>query len=360
MLFRILGLSVIFFLAFFYFLGNPYDSARGIQKTWSWSKEARLGNFPDPRSDFDPEKVLNGYKTGSAYVRIPGGESVAIDDLSRIEYPLSSKGYLSYNKIGNSVEFFSESGELLWTKEYKSYPKVHPDGSIILFLSGDNNQVLVSDINGNPLGAKKLDGRFLTDLGFASKNLSQGETAVLFSGGELFVLNGKGDLLFQNKMGEKEPVFSKSLAVSVDGSKIAVHFLRGNRDFIRVYNQDGTESEEWNLGRVLPHKLHLAVSSEGSVLAGFHDSLVLYSKKGKILFEKKRAKVGPVYQTVFHAGTWFAGEADGNLFFLGEDGKILREEKIKAADRPYRFFSSGRMGEAFLEGGKEIVLYRDL
>lgn len=360
MLFRILGLTAVFFLVFYYLLGNSFDPARGIQKTWSWSKESKIGDFADPRSDFDPERVLNGYKSKVAYVRIPGGESIPTDDNSRIEFPLLAKGYLSYKKIGNTVEFFSEAGELLWTKDYKSYPKIHPDGNLILFLSGDNNQVLVSDINGNPVGAKKLDGRFLTDISFASKNLSNGESAVLFSGGELFVLDGKGSVLFETKMGEKDPVFAKSVSVSLDGTKIAVHFLKGNRDFIRVYDRSGSESEEWNLGRVLPHKINLAVSGEGEVLAGFHDSLVLYSRSGKISFEKKRSKIGPVYQTVFHSGTWFAGEVDGSLYFLDQDGIVLREDKIRSGEKPFRFFASGRNGEAFFEGSKDIVLYRDL
>ncbi len=161
-------------------------------------------------------------------------------------------------------------------------------------------------------------------------------------------------------MGEKEPVFSKSISVFSDGKKIAVHFLKGNRDFIRVYDREGSELEEWNLGRVLPHKTNLAVSPEGEVIAGFHDKLVLYSKTGKILFEKNRAKVGPVYQTVFHSGAWFAGELDGILYFLDDKGILIREEKIRAGEKPFRFFASGRSGETFFEGGKDIVLYREL
>ncbi|TGK05361.1 hypothetical protein EHQ53_17135 [Leptospira langatensis] len=360
MIARILGLSLIFFFLFYFFLGNPYEAARTVQKTWSWNKEAKLGNFPDPRSDFDPERKLNGYKSKTDYIRIPGGESIPTDDSNRIEFPLTSKGYLVYKKIGNSVEFFSEAGELLWTKEYKSYPKIHPDGNIVLFLAGDNNQVLVSDINGNSVGAKKLDGRFLTDIAFSPNGISNGETAVLFSGGELFLLDGKGEKLFEAKMGEKEPVFAKSLTVSPDGTKIGVHFLKGNRDFIRVYDRKGSELEEWNLGRVLPHKTYMAISNEGELLSGFHDKLVLYSKTGKILFEKNRSKSQAVYQTVFHSGTWFAGEWESNLFFLDSKGNVLREEKVRTSEKPFRFFSNGRSGEAFFEGGKDIVLYREL
>lgn len=360
MIYRILALSLVFFLGFYYFLGNPYESARTVQKTWYWNKESKLASFPDPRSDFDPERTINGYKTKTSYIRIPWGESIPTDDSLRIEYPLRAKGYLAYKKIGSSVEFFSEAGELLWTKDYKSYPRIHPDGNLVLFLSGDNNQVLVSDINGNSLGAKKLDGRFLTDISFAPKGISNGETVVLFSGGELFLLDGKGDKLFEAKLGEKEPVFAKSLSISANGQKIAVHFLKNNRDFIRVYDRDGSESEEWNLGRVIPYKVNLAVSNDGGVLAGFSDKLTLYSKSGKVIFEKNRNKAQSVYQTVFHSGTWFAGEWEGNLFFLDEEGYILKEEKIRTGEKPFRFYSSGRNGEAFLEGGSDIVLYREL
>ncbi|EQA46803.1 hypothetical protein LEP1GSC050_0922 [Leptospira broomii serovar Hurstbridge str. 5399] len=359
MIAQVVGLTLIFFLGFYFFLGNPYDTARGIQRTWAWSKEGKLGMFPDPRTSFEPEKRLNGYKTKSNYIRIPEGTETSIDDSNRIEYPITAKGFLSYKKIGSTVELFSEAGELLWTKEYKSYPRIHPDGNIILFLSGDNNQVLISDINGNSVGIKKLDGRFLTDLAFSPKSFSRGESAVLFSGGEIFLLDGKGNLLFSKTIGDKDPVFAKSLAVSSDGNRIAVHFLKGNRDYIRVFDQEGGEKEEWNLGKVFPHKINLAVSPEGEVLAGVPDALTLYSKKGKILFEKKRTKMNSVYQTVFHSGSWFAGEAEGILYFLNEKGVSLREERISSSEKPFRLFSPGIVGAAFMEGTKEIVFFQE-
>lgn len=352
---QIFGLSLVFFLGFYFFLGNPYAAARGLQKNWAWSKEAKLGMFSDPRFPFEPEKKLNGYKTKTEYVRIPDGTEIPISDTDRIEYPLSSKGYWAYRKIGSTAEFFSESGELLWTKEYRSYPKTHPNGNLILFLSGDNNQVLIADINGNETGAKKLDGRFLTDISFASN----GESSVLFSGGELFLLSGKGELLFKDSVEEKEPVFAKSLAISSNGNVLAVHFLKGNRDNIRIYDRNGKKKEEWNLNRVYPHKLYLAVSPEGEVLAGLPEALVLFSRNGKPLLEKKRSKSNSVYQTVFHSGAWFAGEAEGVLYFMDEKGNLLKEERIRSADKPLRFFSAEESRSAFLESGKEILLYRE-
>ncbi|PJZ70220.1 hypothetical protein CH373_12625 [Leptospira perolatii] len=361
MIAKIIGLSLFFLINFYCFLGNPYEPARGIQKTWAWNKESTLGMFVDPRVSFEPESILNGYKLKNSYIRIPEGSAISIDDSNRIEYPLISKGYLSYRKIGETVEFYSQAGEVLWTKQFSSYPRIHPEGNLILFLAGDNNQVLVSDLNGNLLGAQKLDGRYLTDIAYSLKSgENKGGAAVLFAGGELFLLDGSGNLLFSGKLGLKEPVFAKSLGLSKNGERLAVHFLKGNRDFIRVYDKNGSEISEWNLGRVLPHKIYLSVSAEGEVMVGFPDKLCLYDDNGKIKFEKKRSKSGGVYQTVFHSGNYFVGEVDNVFYFLDGDGVLLDSETFPASEKPMRFFHAPEKSGAFLESSKEIILFREL
>ncbi|AOP33744.1 hypothetical protein A0128_07740 [Leptospira tipperaryensis] len=354
----IAGFSIFFTIVFFYLFGNPYQAAVGIQKVWAFSKSAHAGMAPDPRFQWNPEENLNGYKHENSYYTVQSSNGIALDDTRRIEYPLNAKGYLEYKKIGAEVNFYSPSGEILWTKEYRSYPRISPSGNLVLLVAGDHNQVILSDINGNETGVKKIDGRFLTDYSFAPDSKICG---VLFSGGELFVLDSKGGILFKKELGsEKTPVFAKSLSLSPDGKKTAIHLLKTNKDQILVLDEKGNEDSSYELDSIYPHKVYLAISNTGEVLVSAPDKISFYDRSGKKGLEAKRTSGTGVYQTVFHNGDWFAAELNSEILFLDEKGKILKKEKIKISDFPGRFFPSGKTGSVVLETGKELFLYRNL
>ncbi|TGL80339.1 hypothetical protein [Leptospira yasudae] len=357
-LLTVAGFSVVFTILFFYVLGNPYPSASGIQKVWAFSKSAHAGMVPDGRFAWNPDEALNGYKFENSYFTMQASNGIATDDSKRIEYPFNAKGYLEYKKIGAEVNFYSPSNEILWTKEFRSYPRISPSGNIVLLIAGDHNQVILSDINGNGTGAGKLDGRFLTDYCFASDSQI---TGVLFSGGELFVLDAKGGIKIKKDLGsEKNPVFAKSLSVSPDGTKTAIHLLNANKDKILLLNETGEEIESFELDSIYPHKLYLAVSNKGEVLISAPDKLAFYDRDGKKLLDRKRNSGNGVYQTAFHNGDWFIAEVNQEIVFLDEKGKILKKERIKGSDLPARAFPSGKKGSVVLETSKELFLYRNL
>lgn len=357
-LLTVAGFGVLFTIVFFYTLGNPYEAAIGIQKVWAFSKPAHAGMAEDARFAWNPDENLNGYKFENSYYTIQSSSGILLDDTRRIEYPFNTKGYLEYKKIGSEVNFYSPSNEILWTKEFRSYPRISPSGNVVLLIAGDHNQVILSDINGNGTGAGKLDGRFLTDYTFASDSKI---TGVLFSGGELFVLDPKGAIQIKKDLGsEKNPVFAKSVSVSPDGSKTAVHLLNGNKDKIFVLGAKGEEITSYELNTIYPHKLYLAISNTGEVLISAPDQLIFYDSSGKAALNVKRNSGNGVYQTVFHNGDWFAAEANQEILFIDDSGKILKKEKIKGSDLPARFFPSGKKGSVVLETGKELFLYRNL
>ncbi|RHX90817.1 hypothetical protein [Leptospira stimsonii] len=354
----IAGFGLFFTLIFFYLFGNPYQSAIGIQKVWAFSKAAHAGMAPDPRFSWNPEESLNGYKYENSYYTIQSSNGIALDDTRRIEYPLNTKGYLEYKKIGAEVNFYSPLGEILWTKEYRSYPRISPSGNLILLIAGDHNQVILSDINGNETGVKKIDGRFLTDYSFAPDSKMSG---VLFSGGELFVLDSKGGILYKKDLGsEKSPVFAKSLSLSPDGKKTAIHLLKSNQDRILILDEKGNEDFTYELDSIYPHKVYLAISNTGEVLVSVPDKISFYHADGKKGFEAKRTSGTGVYQSVFHNGSWFTAELNSEILFLDEKGNILKKDKIKSSDLPGRFYPSGKDGSVILETGKELFLYRNL
>ncbi|MDV6236924.1 hypothetical protein CH379_014940 [Leptospira ellisii] len=354
----IAGFGLFFSALFFYLFGNPYPSAVGIQKVWAFSKTAHAGMAPDPRFSWNPDEALNGYKFDNAYYTIQSQTGIALDDTRRIEFPSNTKGYLEYKKIGTEVNFYSPSGEILWTKEYRSYPRISPFGNLVLLIAGDHNQVLLSDINGNATGVGKLDGRFLTDYSFAA---SAPITAVLFSGGELFLLDAKGGIAVQKNLGsEKNPVFAKSISLSPNGAKIAVHLLNGNKDRILVLDDKGGEFTSFELDAVYPHKLNLAVSNEGQTLVAASDKVVFYDTSGGKKFDSKRISGTGVYQTAYHNGSWFAAELNQEIRFWNEEGILLKTERIRSSELPARFFPSGKDGSVILETGKELFLFRNL
>ncbi|EMY76363.1 hypothetical protein LEP1GSC060_1477 [Leptospira weilii serovar Ranarum str. ICFT] len=357
-LISITGFGLFFSVLFFYLLGNPYPTAIGIQKVWAFSKSAHAGMAPDPRFLWNSEDTINGYKFENSYYTILSSNGIALDDTRRIEYPLNAKGYLEYKKIGSEVNFYSPSGEMFWTKEYRSYPRISPSGNLVLLIAGDHNQVILSDINGNTTGAEKIDGRFLTDYTFASSSLI---TGVLFSGGELFVLDPKGAIQIKKGLGsEKNPVFAKSISISPDGTKTAVHLLNAGKDKILVLGEKGEEISTFDLDTIYPHKLYLAISNTGEVLVAAPNRIEFHDISGKKILDLKRTSNNGVYQTAYHNGSWFTAELNQEILFIDEDGKILKKEKIRGSELPIRFFPSGKNGSVLLETKKELFLYRNL
>lgn len=188
-------LTIIFSFTIFLNLESSFSHVKHVQENWAWSKTEEVGMSTDARFKYSPMEKLNGYKTKNGIYFFRAGK-FAIDETSFSEIPLNGKGHFLYKKIGNSVLHYSNDGEILWEKPYKSYPRVSHNGELLLFIAGDGNQVLVSDINGNPTGAKQVDGRFLSDISFPV--LVNGALLV-FSGGEIAILDARGNLVFQKK-----------------------------------------------------------------------------------------------------------------------------------------------------------------
>ena len=201
MLYYLLFITV-FSVTIFLNLGSPYTHITHVRENWAWSKTQEVGMSTDTRFKFSPMEKLNGYKTENGVYFFRAGKFV-LDENSFSEMPLNGKGHFLYKKIGNSVLYYSNDGEILWDKPYKSYPRVSHNGELLLFISGDSNQVLVSDLNGNPTGAKQIDGRFLSDISFP-----------VMANGALLVLS-----FFKKKMSQLQKIF---FSVKVELSRLTV------------------------------------------------------------------------------------------------------------------------------------------
>lgn len=79
----------------------------------------------------------------------------------------------------------------------------------------------------------------------------------------------------------KNPVFAKSVSLSPDGSKIAIHLLNTNRDSVIVLGEKGEEIFSFDLDTIYPHKLNLAISNTGEILVSTPNSIEFYNVSGK-------------------------------------------------------------------------------
>ena len=307
----------------------------------------------DTRFKFSPMEKLNGYKTENGVYFFRAGKFV-LDENSFSEMPLNGKGHFLYKKIGNSVLYYSNDGEILWDKPYKSYPRVSHNGELLLFISGDSNQVLVSDLNGNPTGAKQIDGRFLSDISFP---VMANGALLVFSGGEIALLDGAGNIIFQKKdePTSKDFLFCKSGAVSPNGKYSLVHYLRNQKDFVSMLNEKGEILSSFTLDNVYPHKIFMALDDEGNMAINLPDSYLIVNKKGKPIVKKQKSKREDIYQIAYSSGSFFAVSVENQVLFFSNTGNVLGKRNITM---PARMRPSGDRDTAFLETKEEIISFR--
>ncbi|MBP9885402.1 MAG: hypothetical protein KBF93_03850 [Leptospiraceae bacterium] len=352
MLYYLLFITV-FSVTIFLNLGSPYTHITHVRENWAWSKTQEVGMSTDTRFKFSPMEKLNGYKTENGVYFFRAGKFV-LDENSFSEMPLNGKGHFLYKKIGNSVLYYSNDGEILWDKPYKSYPRVSHNGELLLFISGDSNQVLVSDLNGNPTGAKQIDGRFLSDISFP---VMANGALLVFSGGEIALLDGAGNIIFQKKdePTSKDFLFCKSGAVSPNGKYSLVHYLRNQKDFVSMLNEKGEILSSFTLDNVYPHKIFMALDDEGNMAINLPDSYLIVNKKGKPIVKKQKSKREDIYQIAYSSGSFFAVSVENQVLFFSNTGNVLGKRNITM---PARMRPSGDRDTAFLETKEEIISFR--
>lgn len=208
------------------------------------------------------------------------------DDLLNV--PLHGEGYFVFGRVGREVKYFTREGELLWSKPYVSYPVSEPRGRVVFLFTGDANRVDIIDPSGNPAGAKKISGNFLTHHAFS---MHSGRSAFVFGTGGLTVVDEKGGIVAAYN--PEENLFFKSVALSQDGRWAAVHVLKQDdnkeTDLIRVLELGEKVSVklELPLERVIPGNIAMAVS-EDSLAAGLPEKIIAASA-GRVTSSGKEA-----------------------------------------------------------------------
>lgn len=346
--------GVAIFFSYLFFSANQYKQVPIILENWYWDKQSGTGIKQDPRFKQKPTGILNGYKLESKLYSFGSGRVLGVEE-EYLEYPALGKGYFGYKKIGDKITYYSSGGEILWRKNSSSYPIASWTGGLNFLVSGDGNQVLLIDINGNLTGTKQTDGRFLTDM---AHTLHKG-SAILFSGGEIYRLDEKGNLLRKItnlRSAEKGLLFYKSIALSPSGSLMAIHFLENNKDYVTVVDSQGESKRTFQLPHPYPHKLYLSVSDRGEVLLNANDILVMFSVSGEILHKTDKKRIERVHYISFAQENLFVGDLNDSLVFLNQSGQVIRQYPIRGSKR--RILPSPEKGQFFLETELEIISFQ--
>lgn len=347
--------SLLISIGITYNYTNKLTQVPILQEIWIWDKREMNDIYgKDNRSSVkenSPYKILNGYFTSFNKPYLFGAHKTFYgDDNDLYELPVLGNGYLAFKKIGDKITYFSKNGEVLWKKSFQSYPFSTPIGNIHYLVSGDGNQVLVIDINGNLTGSEQLDGRFLTDI----SNTVHSGSILLFSGGELYRLDNNGKLLYRNDEADPKVFhFFKSSALSENGKYSVVHYMEKESDYINTYDENRKKLYQYKLDSLYPHKIFMAVSNSGDVLLNLRDKMVLLSSEGKELLKNNKKKKEDVYQISYSNGSIFSANFNESMIFFTNSGEIIKKKKFN--NFKTRIFSGKTEDLFYIENSTSIV-----
>jgi len=347
--------SLLISIGIIYNIKNKLTQVPIIQEVWMWDKREMNDVYGKDNRYTTKEnstyKALNGYFTSFHKPYLFSAQKTFYgEDNDLFELPVLGNGYLSFKKIGDKITYFSKNGEVLWKKSYQSYPFSTPIGNIHYLVSGDGNQVLVIDINGNLTGSEQLDGRFLTDI----SNTVHSGSILLFSGGELYRLDSNGRLIYRNDEADPKVFhFFKSSAISENGVFSAVHFMEKENDFINTYDDKRKLLYKYKLDFLYPHKIYMAVSNSGEVLLNLRDKIIILSAEGKEIIKNEKKKKEDVYQVSYSNGEIFSANFNDNLLFFSINGEIIKKKKFNS--NKTRIFSGKTEDIFFIENTNSIT-----
>lgn len=340
-------LSLFFSLLFFFQLGNKFDDSVFFQKIWNWNKVNDQGMNPHKKAE-NPFLILNGYPKSNHLYFFNSGR-ILKQSAFLYELPIMGKGYIVYKQTGDEVSYFSPQNEILWKKEINSYPKVSSTGNIILFTSGDNNQIIITNGSGHDL--IKVSGRFLTDYSFSENGF-----VVLFSSGEYYYIDNNGKIIYQMEMTPEKNsslLFSKSASVSKSGNCFAVHYLDGQADRITLYKKF-KKKFSIKLPRIYPHRINIAVSDSCQLAVNVIDRFFITDEGGRLIVEKikvSKEKMYNIFQPVGVINDTFIISNSSYVYFYDISGNLIQQ--MKYPEIPWRVFSKST-NEFFFETEKEI------
>ena len=247
---------------------------------------------------------------------------------SPLYYSLSSNGgfYATYRKIGFNIEYYNLAGDRFWKIRSQQYPYLSTNGKLVLLLVADLSRIDILNNNGLTTGAGSLTGRMCTGISFAKKCDA---AAAGFLDGHFYVINDRGDLVYSGAVPAGSIV--KSLALSDNAARCAVHYGDGKKDGIMTVNLEKKKSWAFALPNTHETKTAVHITDEGDTSIINVSRILFFTMKGKVIADIPIDRQKPGHAAIAQSGkirllTWRL-ESGGSAFLAAdEDGnQVMRK-----------------------------------
>lgn len=251
---------------------------------------------------------------------------VAPDDLTAVSG--NGKYYITYQKVGTSIEFFNIRGDRFWKIKSLEYPYLSYHGKLILLLNGDHSRIRIVDFNSNEIGARYLHGRFCTTIVFSSHSDFAG---IGFLDGSYYIIDENGIIRTAGTVPHHKPV--KGMDLSIRGSFVAIHHGGKENDIITIVNTPEERTAAVELNNVHLTRTTMHITETGLLTAIDRDRILIADADGDIQriirIPEKRAghsRIEYRQRLLMVSYTKKTGEAFF-LIFRG-DGRILHAQEF--------------------------------
>jgi len=243
-------------------------------------------------------------------------------------YSGDSKYYIKYHKVGQEIEFFSETGEKFWRMKSKEYPFLSYQGKLIFLLNGDQSRVRILNNQGQEIGVKKIWGRLNTVISFSDKS---NFGALGFLDGSYYIVNEKGEISFKGRAPLGKII--KSISISSKGLWATVHFGDTKKDFLKIINLPQKEEHKVELSYCHPTQTGLYISDTGQTVILDKTKISFFNHQGKPLFVIKilKQKSGQAfisnYQNLY-AVSYPQEDSKAKLIVFKNNGEIILSKEF--------------------------------
>ncbi len=228
-------------LSLFFFLGEK-QSSNVIQVYNLWYQnfkeniflsrdEALIKNI----DTINIKKKFYHYNNNLAYYNNGGELNLQVFPENDYNFSASENYYILYQKAGEAIELYSNTGEKKWSLNTFSYPHLSPLNNLLLLLSTDSAFITFYDVNKNILLEKSYLGSLITDFEF-----SQFDGSIIFGtlDGKIFFYNYQGELEFENRLQSSKINYVKTVGASPLGNYLlAIHGLKP--EFLSLFDKTG-------------------------------------------------------------------------------------------------------------------------
>jgi len=257
--------------------------------------------------------------------------------------------FARYEKVGNSVELLNWRGDRFWKVKSSEYPYLSYSGKLIFFVNADHSRIRLLDHNGVEVGQKEISGRFCTAVAFSTP----GDAAAAgFLDGTYHFMDGNGASLYSGRAPLGAVV--KSVAVSPGGLFGAVHYGKGDKDYLDIIELAEKRIGTLQLSKQHVTKIGMDIADNGDVTVLDGDVITRADGDGDEVFTIKIKPARMGFSSVRHdrgmcavSYTMLSGEAAFYLF--NDEGEVLLSKEFPSES----FLQSVMKGDLLLLRGSD-------